>query len=1049
MKKIIITFFLLVSFLLGYGSTFADYKWKCDQYINFFSKSSFISSDNSSKKSNWFIIDTKNWTGAQVQFDEKSQQDFLNRNTNLLSLLDAPEIKNQCPGIAKINISTDPYTKFTTDNMYNYTYCAVGVILTWDGKKYATEDDLIADGDNYIMEDSKDTTVVDCASAYQRMLIMYKKNLLSAKWKDLKSEDSGLLTEFEQWLDCWGLDTEDWGIAMCVNDSRKYEKKLNLKYTGTFAGGKIWWYSMWNGLKNSLIKGVSYLTKQSSWLGFNIIDQLPDFAYSFKDIFDKSTVYGLINSFTLPLYSILILYYFLRKWIGRDEDDYRIFVIKLIIILAFTIWFWAFYNLLKWVLANAEEVLLSWLEQITQSQYSKQAIELSIFDTSWGASLTWWWVLWFIFNAILLLVISMIVRIRDGFLYFLSLILLITSSWLLIGSTKSNNIGWSAISKGGKFLSKWFYLAVSVYVSFVIHILFLKLVTVILLTLPSIENSSVTFIDSLSTMGISTFIYLLLILVSFWLYVRFIIPITYNVVSAFFHDIFFHWEEIGTFKDFSQDLWDSWKEVKMFWSDTLENNRYVASGADMVRNTGLYKNVEAALWDENSLIRQTLDNKWVKRVGRWIAVSTKLATWLWEITDPKTLAKSSIMTLLWYKDADETGMLTNESYKKMQSLSLDTEIKRLESLKKSTDSDYRKRKLDSQIRKLQDNKFGIYKEINFKNNVNELYDILDALTYYKEKWGNEENIVALEKDRNHILSEMKPFLEWYKVNSFLPFVNSITDQMSSLDKDILWDSMYESARSKLQEKITNKYAEVLWEVETFKLHQLDREYAILEASGWESRELWTLKKERDQIQEEMWKFGYNPWDYEHINEKVDAAFDEISDFKLSKNEEEELEKSIKELAKEQSIWGYTESYTPTFNILDKFWELKKLNSTMVDLDLEFQKFMSWKYEEELNLTDEQKQQVLDKYQNIKARRVEVTSVMKEVANAIKSKKTDTYDDDFEQKYIDDLIADNIELVNEFIYGAPKVEESKTSGNSQIVWEFDTQVTDIDRDVQFN
>jgi len=657
--------------------------------------------------------------------------------------------EQRCISSTNINIKSETVLKrLSDDDRLRFVYCLVD---EYEWENVENEEDII---------ESDEQSVVDRASSEERKILLAKRSVLQKENKDLWYWERQTLVEINTWLDCgWKLRPgESNNIVTCIKDPRKQAFKMY-----QLDDSKLWWVKRWfNSVMVSIVNGILFAFSEfvsNSAFGYAKFDELPNIPYeNIGSMFDVTTLYGMINSFSLAILWFVILYYFLKTGTGRWWDDYKLFVMKVLFVLVFVLFFSFLYKGLQSSITLFETSLIDSTSKLTSLDQTNviDGIRMDTFQLGALTSVTLWTIIFFIPNVIALLFISILIYMRDIFLITLLNVFFLSAVWFLWGTLKKGNVfeGTSVSAKLTKFSVYAMFWMISLFITVVSIIFLFKFITVIWASIPSIETEGVSLVGNINNFSIDAFIYLLLLIgvIIFWK--KFLIKVIFNGVSNFLTDLFFpeaKW--VGWYNDLVSESKDWYNEVKMSIEDLKENNPIFK---DVKSKVAPVIDKTSELVKKNEYVKSTtefLDKKqqWIRDSLRPIKNTAKIISWVatWGfITERKDIWKVikawiTATTGVWATYLTST----DEYFDKVEEIN--TEIQKLQSERAPLDEKALKdkpriTKIDTYIKKLKRDKRDLEKEAKHSLNKND-YERVKTITSKINKLNNRlEKIDAKE-----------------------------------------------------------------------------------------------------------------------------------------------------------------------------------------------------------------------------------------------------------------------------------------------------------------
>lgn len=382
--------------------------------------------------------------------------------------------------------------------------------------------------------ESKDYKEIKKASLYELHLLELKNSYLEEDWKTLWYDDRKKINELKSSDDCGWYIWED--KVSCLYDMRLFSYKI--KDYGWFAKNSslmkqwfinsVWWF----------VNGVLV----QAWVWYYAIDDLPDVFSEDNDgsygTILKSLLWN-IHLFVLSVIWIFVIFFLFRRLFGKFSDSIPVFLLKLLLVFSLTFGFPFIYNSLIWLIAISELQMLdffSWVEWVSRELLINW-IQLKTFWDMYYYTIDTY--LFFIPNIICLLFISFLVTIRDMFISIIVILFSVLTVWLVVWVYSKDNIfeSQSKIAKISKWMIEILFIAISILLTLILHVITLKLFTVLLLFIPIPGWWSI--LDKVTSLWWYSFLYFVFVFLSIFYIKSRLYPIVKSFVHAYLLETFF------------------------------------------------------------------------------------------------------------------------------------------------------------------------------------------------------------------------------------------------------------------------------------------------------------------------------------------------------------------------------------------------------------------------------------------------------------------------------------------------------------------------------
>ena len=565
-------------------------------------------------------------------------------------------------------------------------YCNAGVRYEDDWDEFFKQD--TTSQEKLFKQD--DINVVKYVSVTEHYILKKKKS----EKGELGLWEARRMVEIEASDNCGWL--QDDSIILCVEDDLIAAYKEYVKNPGTLWAPSRKISSIWVWFKNWFIWILAWLTSAVNFSD-GTIDELPEIPYkTLKDIYDTDTIFWIINAFACWVLAIILLLALFKKWIGIDKERFRVFLLKFILLLLFLIAFPYIYEYLRESIEKFEQALTDSISKVPGLNYDLiwKWIKLEMFSNEGITSLTILSIPIVLINSVLLFLISIIISIRDIFLVVTLNIVFLASIWLMLGNMSEKDIfsdKW-ALSKFSKFLTKWMFYILAVFVASLWIIFVLKSISIFFWIIPSMTLSWwQKMIDWITSSGIDALLYVILIFfVIYKLYIPFI-KWSYEIISNFFIRLFFSDNTDGSYTTFTTDIAHWYKEVKHSIRENLEENSFLKWVKDKVE-----KKVEQSS-NNSKVFKKSIEwlDKVVSTTRKWFSIWWSLAAnTIWA---PLWIRKNVTLTSKDRLKEDYTEQLSEieRAREELKEVSGSKELKDIE----------RKNTLDKRLKRLEKEQF--------------------------------------------------------------------------------------------------------------------------------------------------------------------------------------------------------------------------------------------------------------------------------------------------------------------------------------------------------
>lgn len=431
-----------------------------------------------------------------------------------------------------------------------------------------------------------------CVSDVERQVLSEKRRTLleeeysqtgsafGGQSKTLSFAENRRLSETQAGLDCGGLEdaSAENDIVTCIKDLRRYEYALR-QDAGILGSPSVKLSVASQSAVNWVIAATDQFIGYFAF-GFKKFDRLPPLGYDRKEMFSRNTVVGFINTSALAIVAAFVLWFLFEKAHGRRPEGYGIFLAKVGLVLAVTVGFPAMYGWLDKVNAGMSEAMLRSMSEAGITTLRAQDLSMDAFGSG-GFNRFSSWFPFTILNVVILFAISVVVLIRNYFLYFVGYFFFPTALGLLAAAVRGGDFmeGTSLRDRANRFLVHGLYYSLSAFVSVVLSVFLFKIGTIVFSTIPAPEGTGRKMVEELSSFSLSAFFYLLFLGYVIWLWRKKIHPATGAWVAKVFSRVFF--PESGTFSpaDFVGSLKDGYAKVREEYDNLKENDpRAIALG---------------------------------------------------------------------------------------------------------------------------------------------------------------------------------------------------------------------------------------------------------------------------------------------------------------------------------------------------------------------------------------------------------------------------------------------------------------------------------------
>lgn len=216
------------------------------------------------------------------------------------------------------------------------------------------------------------------------------------------------------------------------------------------------------------------------------------------------------------------------------------FSTKIVVVLLLTIGFPTLYLSIDRVNGGMGAAMLNSMSEAGITSLRAQDLSMDSFGSGGFNRLSSWFI-FTVINVFLLLVISIVILIRNYFLYFIGYLFFPLSLGLLAAAVRGGDFmeGSRFQDKANRFMVHGLYYSISAFVSVVISVFLFKAGTVVMSTIPAPENSEIKMVEALSSFSLSAFFYLLFLGFVIWLWKYKIHPAVGALVAKFFNRVFF------------------------------------------------------------------------------------------------------------------------------------------------------------------------------------------------------------------------------------------------------------------------------------------------------------------------------------------------------------------------------------------------------------------------------------------------------------------------------------------------------------------------------
>ena len=240
-------------------------------------------------------------------------------------------------------------------------------------------------------------------------------------------------------------------------------------------------------------------------------DSLP--ALGNGGLLDATPAARAVNLLALSIVAVSAVWFVAKRGLTKgDGDGYAWFFWRLALILCLTIGFPALYEGLRTGVDSFGNYLEGMVKEVSGSTGENGGVKVYEFIVRGVRNSSFLSVIGYLFNLLLILIISLIVTLRDFFLQVISIVFLLCSVGFVLSRPEdtAETTGWRKKAAGG--LTDAAFWVISIFLTAAATVAVTKAVSVLLMAVPSLTEKNGSIISNVNRFGLDTFVYLLTII---------------------------------------------------------------------------------------------------------------------------------------------------------------------------------------------------------------------------------------------------------------------------------------------------------------------------------------------------------------------------------------------------------------------------------------------------------------------------------------------------------------------------------------------------------